>query len=82
MDVTQSNDAANSANLVLDQVGVKCQKLFQDFLEEWQEDGEGTAEVQEGEDQAKYLKMARKLDKTEHNTLKVSMKVSYVQSRS
>ena len=36
MDVTQSNDAANSANLVLDQVGVKCQKLLQDFLEEWQ----------------------------------------------
>ena len=79
MDVTQSNDAANTANLVLDQVGVKCQKLFQDFLEEWQD--EGPDAQGEGEEQAKYLKMAKKLDKTEHNTLRVSMKVRKSEGR-
>ncbi len=48
---------------VVDPVGNRCQKLFQDFLEEWQ-DGE----------ELKYLKAARELVKPERNTLTVSMK--------
>lgn len=54
---------AGDANLVVDAVGNRCQKLFQDFLEEWQ-DG----------DELKYLKHARELVKPERSTLSVSMK--------
>ena len=43
MDVGATN--TTDINLVTDPVGSRCQKLFQDFLEEWQE----------GED-LKYLK--------------------------
>ncbi|XP_071550346.1 zygotic DNA replication licensing factor mcm6-B [Panulirus ornatus] len=46
---------------VKDDVGDRCQKLFQDFLEEFQEDGE-----------VKYLEDARDLVKPERNTLEVS----------
>ena len=35
MDVGAAN--ATETNLVIDPVGSRCQKLFQDFLEEWQE---------------------------------------------
>jgi len=61
MDVGAAN--ATETNLVIDPVGSRCQKLFQDFLEEWQE----------GEE-LKYLKGARELVKPERNTLTVSMK--------
>ncbi len=61
MDVGATN--ATETNLVIDPVGSRCQKLFQDFLEEWQ-DGE----------ELKYLKPARELVKPERNTLTVSMK--------
>jgi len=61
MDVGATN--TTDINLVTDPVGSRCQKLFQDFLEEWQE----------GED-LKYLKGARELVKPERNTLTVSMK--------
>jgi DNA replication licensing factor MCM6 len=61
MDVGAAN--ATETNLVTDPVGSRCQKLFQDFLEEWQE----------GEE-LKYLKGARELVKPERNTLTVSMK--------
>ncbi|KAF2366696.1 MCM domain [Trinorchestia longiramus] len=46
---------------VKDEVGDRCQKLFQDFLEEFQEGGE-----------VKYLDEARDLVKPERNTLEVS----------
>lgn len=46
---------------VVDEVGDRCQKLFQDFLEEFQEAGE-----------VKYLEDARDLVKPERNTLEVS----------
>jgi hypothetical protein len=55
--------ATGDANLVVDTVGNRCQKLFQDFLEEWQEG-----------DELKYLKQARELVKPEKSTLVVSMK--------
>jgi DNA replication licensing factor MCM6 len=61
MDVGAGNAA--DTNQVIDPVGSRCQKLFQDFLEEWQ-DGE----------ELKYLKAARELVKPERNTLVVSMK--------
>ena len=61
MDVGQAATAETA--LVVDPVGSRCQKLFQDFLEEWQ-DGE----------EVKYLKAARELVKPERNTLTVSMK--------
>jgi len=54
---------AGDANLVVDSVGIGVQKLFQDFLEEWQ-DG----------DELKYLRLARELVKPERSTLTVSMK--------
>ncbi|XP_073971809.1 minichromosome maintenance 6 [Rhodnius prolixus] len=44
-----------------DEVGVRCQKLFQDFLEEFREDGE-----------IKYLDAARDLQSLERCTLEVS----------
>ena len=61
MDISSAN--AGDANLVVDAVGNRCQKLFQDFLEEWQEG-----------DEQKYLKHARELVKPERSTLAVSMK--------
>ena len=61
MDVGIGNAA--EINQVLDQVGSRCQKLFQDFLEDYRE----------GPD-LKYLKSAIELVKPERNTLLVSMK--------
>ena len=61
MDVGAAN--GTDTNTVVDPIGNRCQKLFQDFLEEWQ-DGE----------EVKYLKAARDLVKPERNTLVVSMK--------
>jgi len=61
MDVGAAN--ATEHQMVVDPVGSRCQKLFQDFLEEWL-DGE----------ELKYLKAARELVKPERNTLTVSMK--------
>ena len=46
---------------VRDDVGIQCQKLFQDFLEEFKEDGE-----------LKYLAPAKELVSPERNTLEVS----------
>ena len=61
MDVGIAN--ATDTNTVVDPVGVRCQKLFQDFLEDYRE----------GQD-LKYLKPALELVKHERNTLLVSMK--------
>ena len=61
MDVGIGNAA--ETNQVLDQVGARCQKLFQDFLEDYRE----------GPD-LKYLNPALELVKPERNTLLVSMK--------
>ena len=61
MDVGIGN--ATETNQVVDQVGSRCQKLFQDFLEDYRE----------GPD-LKYLKPALELVKPERNTLLVSMK--------
>jgi DNA replication licensing factor MCM6 len=60
MDVTHSVD---SLTHVFDTVGQRCQKLFQDFLEEWREDGD-----------LKYLALCKDLAKPERNTLLVSMR--------
>jgi len=57
-------NAAEGLNLVPDQIGDRCQKLFQDFLNEWTEGG----------DEPKYLAEAKELVKPERNTLQVSMK--------
>ncbi|KAG8297081.1 MCM DNA helicase complex subunit mcm6 [Homalodisca vitripennis] len=46
---------------VKDEVGVRCQKLFQDFLEEFREDGE-----------IKYIEGAKELKSLERSTLEVS----------
>lgn len=62
MDVAAGNTA--DTNIVEDPVGARCQKLFKDFLEEWQE----------GTDELKYRQAARALSKPERNTLVVSMK--------
>ncbi|KAK3796633.1 hypothetical protein RRG08_008387 [Elysia crispata] len=48
-------------NLVKDQVGERCQKLFQDFLDEFQTEGE-----------SKYLAAVQDLIRPERNTLTVS----------
>ncbi|GFO11428.1 DNA replication licensing factor mcm6 [Plakobranchus ocellatus] len=48
-------------NLVKDQVGERCQKLFQDFLDEFQVEGE-----------SKYLAAVQDLIRPERNTLTVS----------
>ena len=56
-----------AAPQVHDEVGERIQKLFQDFLEEWNDEA--------GENEApKYLAAAKELVKPEHNTLSVSMK--------
>lgn len=60
MDITSAT--TNDTNFVPDKVGNTCQKLFQDFLEEWQEG-----------DELKYLKQARELVKPEKSTLVVSL---------
>jgi DNA replication licensing factor MCM6 len=52
------------AGHVRDEVAEQCQKRFQDFLEEWKDEGE----------EPKYLAPARELVKPERNTLQVSMK--------
>jgi len=52
------------AGHVRDEVAEQCQKRFQDFLEEWKDEG----------DEPKYLQPARELAKPERNTLQVSMK--------
>ena len=67
MDVSQQQPAMANADQVKDAVGERCQKLFQDFLEEW-------PEAEAGSKQLKYLKSARELVKPERNTLIVSMK--------
>lgn len=57
MDVAE---AQTGQQQVKDEVGDRCQKLFQDFLEEFQEGGE-----------VRYLEDARDLVKPERNTLEV-----------
>ncbi|XP_076183735.1 minichromosome maintenance 6 [Ptiloglossa arizonensis] len=54
-------DGQNFRTRVPDEVGIKCQKLFQDFLEEFKEDGI-----------VKYLEPAKELISPEHCTLEVS----------
>merc|ERR1719300_934848 len=49
----------------VDEVADLCQKKFQDFLEEWRD---------EGANQPKYLEPAKELVKPERNTLQVSMR--------
>ncbi|KAK7488184.1 hypothetical protein BaRGS_00020626 [Batillaria attramentaria] len=58
MDVAEQ---AVKSNQVKDQVGERCLKLFQDFLEEYQVDGE-----------TKYLTPVQELVRPERNTLTVS----------
>ncbi|KAK9504173.1 hypothetical protein O3M35_010562 [Rhynocoris fuscipes] len=58
MDVAPSQDGFVRAK---DEVGVQCQKLFQDFLEEFREDGE-----------IKYLEAAKELHSLERCSLEVS----------
>ncbi|XP_054015048.1 DNA replication licensing factor Mcm6 [Hylaeus anthracinus] len=53
-------DGPNSLRRIPDEVGIKCQKLFQDFLEEFKEDGV-----------VKYLEPAKELISPEHCTLEV-----------
>ena len=62
MDVGIGNAA--EVNVVVDPVGSRCQKLFQDFLEDYREGGQ----------ELKYLKPSLELVKPERNTLVVSMK--------
>ncbi|XP_017891495.1 DNA replication licensing factor Mcm6 [Ceratina calcarata] len=54
-------DTQTTGSRVIDEVGVKCQKLFQDFLEEFKEDGV-----------VKYLEPAKELVSPEHCTLEVT----------
>ncbi|XP_043252206.1 DNA replication licensing factor Mcm6 [Colletes gigas] len=54
-------DVQSSSKRVPDEVGLKCQKLFQDFLEEFKEDGI-----------VKYLEPAKELISPEHYTLEVT----------
>ncbi|XP_041985314.1 DNA replication licensing factor Mcm6 [Aricia agestis] len=54
-------DTYATQSQVKDEVGVRCQKLFQDFLEEFKEDNE-----------TKYEKQAKELFKPELSTLEVS----------
>jgi len=59
MDVANANETGH--NKYKDDVGDRCQKLFLDFLEGFEVDG-----------QPKYLEMAKELVKPERNTLQVS----------
>jgi len=52
------------AGHVRDEVAERCQKRFQDFLEEWRDEG----------DEPKYLGPAKDLVNPERNTLQVSMR--------
>ncbi|XP_013185119.2 DNA replication licensing factor Mcm6 [Amyelois transitella] len=54
-------DTFATQSQVKDEIGVRCQKLFQDFLEEFKEDNE-----------IKYEKQAKELIKPELSTLEVS----------
>ncbi|KAK3908270.1 DNA replication licensing factor Mcm6 [Frankliniella fusca] len=54
-------DAQIGQNRVRDDVGVRCQKLFQDFLEEFKEDGV-----------VKYIEPVQALKEPERSTLEVS----------
>ncbi|XP_014781505.1 zygotic DNA replication licensing factor mcm6 [Octopus bimaculoides] len=54
-------ELTQSTNQVKDQIGERCQKLFQDFLEEFTVDGE-----------LKYLPEVQELIRPERNTLSVS----------
>ncbi|XP_043793882.1 DNA replication licensing factor Mcm6 [Apis laboriosa] len=54
-------DSQITRTRVTDEVGIKCQKLFQDFLEEFKEDGV-----------VKYLEPAKELVSPEHSTLEVT----------
>ncbi len=83
MDVTRGGDVganAGAAERVPDEVGARVQKLFQDFLEEWQDPSLAAAAAAaaggraDANDALKYLKPARDLIKPERNTLTVSMK--------
>ncbi|XP_078052161.1 minichromosome maintenance 6 [Augochlora pura] len=56
-----AGDANAARKRVPDEVGIKCQKLFQDFLEEFKEDGV-----------VKYLEPAKELISPEHCTLEVT----------
>uniref|UniRef100_A0A0A9X784 DNA replication licensing factor MCM6 n=1 Tax=Lygus hesperus TaxID=30085 RepID=A0A0A9X784_LYGHE len=58
MDTVEAQDGQSK---VLDEVGVRCQKLFQDFLEEFKEDGD-----------VKYLDSAKELTSIERCTLEVN----------
>ncbi|RZF45302.1 hypothetical protein LSTR_LSTR011118 [Laodelphax striatellus] len=51
----------NAQQRVKDEVGIRCQKLFQDFLEDFKEDGE-----------QKYLEPVQELRNFERSTLEVS----------
>ena len=59
MDVGAAN-ATDNTNIHVDPVGSRCQKLFQDFLEEWQE----------GEE-LKYLKVRNMVARTKTKTKKI-----------
>ncbi|XP_043601948.1 DNA replication licensing factor Mcm6 isoform X2 [Bombus pyrosoma] len=54
-------DTQNIRSRVPDEVGIKCQKLFQDFLEDFKEHGT-----------VKYLEPAKELVSPEHSTLEVT----------
>lgn len=54
-------DVQTGQQRIVDEVGIKCQKLFQDFLEEFKEDGE-----------IKYVESAKDLKSLERSTLEVS----------
>ncbi|BES97126.1 DNA replication licensing factor [Nesidiocoris tenuis] len=54
-------ETQNGHAKVLDEIGVRCQKLFQDFLEEFKEDGE-----------VKYIDLAKELTSIERCTLEVN----------
>lgn len=58
MDIAETQDAIPK---VRDEIGIRCQKLFQDFLEEFREDGE-----------IKYLESAKELQSLERCTLEVN----------
>ncbi|XP_014288658.1 DNA replication licensing factor Mcm6 [Halyomorpha halys] len=58
MDIAEAREGINK---VKDEVGARCQKLFQDFLEEFREDGE-----------VKYLEAAKELQSLERCTLEVN----------
>ena len=66
MDVGAAN-ATDNTNIHVDPVGSRCQKLFQDFLEEWQE----------GEE-LKYLKVRNMVARTK--TKKKTKKYIYDKS--